>query len=346
MPMNIAAHIPPKPFASDAYMKEGKQDSMIGILFNKATGTWRERPSNTWIAILVVVTVIITLLMPCSILAQDFEGSPRLESDLQKTKADLVQTRKDIAKAEAELNKTDSLVRAEAVRAALSEERQAKDRERREKENQDLEKRLRETQAKIAAERSVQSRQVNSVEEIKSRQKNLVLTLAAFCDSVALRIASGPPWDRETRLDRIKALKRDLETGNASVDEGFSRINAIIKEEIKTGDEIAVFNKPITRKNGEVVNAQVLKVGNQWVVYMDEEAKNFGILERKAAVSGSGNGSTAATWTWDWREDPGFTERNQIRTAMEVKSAKRPPQLVMLSLGIVPAGAETIKGVK
>ena len=39
---------------------------------------------------------------------------------------------------------------------------------------------------------------------------SLTLTLAAYCDSVAMRIESGLPWDLEPRLDRVKARSNRL----------------------------------------------------------------------------------------------------------------------------------------
>lgn len=259
------------------------------------------------------------------------EGDDRLDGDLQKARADMAQARKDIQKADGELAKSDSLMRDEAARAAQSEDRQGKDRERREKENAALQARTAETQGKIDAERNAAARGQNAVDEIKARQKQLVALLAAWCDSVAARIDGGLPWDKEPRIDRVRALKKDLQAGTASPDEGFARLSAILKDEIKLGDEIAVFNKPVTRKSGEVVNAQVLKIGNLWLAYMDEDAKRFGILEKTEKG-------------WEWREDLGFSEQNRVREALEVKSAKRPPQLVTLDLGILPGGAAATKG--
>ena len=294
----------------------------------------------------IVFSAMLTLAvlaLPFCPKAQESDAGLRLQSDIQKAKAEMVQAKKDIARADAEIAKTDSLFRGEASRAAQSEDRMAKDRERREKENQELLNRLHDTQSKVNAERSVQSRHANTVDEIKSRQKSLSITLAGFCDSLVQRIESGLPWERESRMDRVKSLKKDLETGGASVDEGFARLSAMVKEEVKLGDEIAVFNKPITRKNGDVVNAQVLKVGNQWLVYMDEEGKSFGVLERKASSLGAGR---SPAWTWEWREDISFGDKNLIRTAMEVKSAKRPPQLVLLNLGIAQSESNAVKGGK
>jgi hypothetical protein len=263
--------------------------------------------------------------------------SARLESAIQKARTEMAQAKKDAAKADAELRKTDSLLREETARATQTEERQAKDRERREKENASLQARIQETQAKINAERAGLNRHQNAQDEIKARQKRLTLVLAGYCDSVAARIEAGLPWEREARVDRVKSLKKDLEAGSASLEEGFARLNAAIKEEVKGGDEIAVLNKPVTRKNGDVVNAQVLKIGNQWLVYMDEEGKRFGILERKAYASGAP--------VWEWREDPGFEEKNRIKSALEVKSAKRPPQLAVLDLGLSIASSP-VKGGK
>jgi hypothetical protein len=277
-----------------------------------------------------LAALLIAAAIPLAALGQEGEGA-RLESAIQKARTEMAQAKKDAAKADAELRKTDSLLREETARAAQAEERQAKDRERREKENASLQARIQETQAKIGAERAGLNRHQNSQDEIKARQKRLTLVLAGYCDSVAARIEAGPPWEREGRVDRVKSLKKDLEAGSASLEEGFARLNAVIKEEIKGGDEIAVLNKPVTRKNGDVVNAQVLKIGNQWIVYMDEEGKRFGVLERKAAASGAP--------VWEWREDPGFEEKNRIKAALEVKSAKRPPQLAVLDLGLAAANA-------
>ena len=270
---------------------------------------------------------LLALALPCASLAQDAEAAARLDADLQKARADLEKARKDAQKAEAELRKTDSLLRDENARAAAAEQRAAQDRERREKENAALQARVQETQAKINQERASLGRGQNEEDEIKARQKRLTALLAGYCDSLARRIESGLPWDAETRLDRVKSLKKDLEAGSATVDEGFARLNAVLKDETKAGDEIALLSKPITRKNGETVNAQVLKIGNQWLAYMDEEGKRFGILERKPGGA------------WEWREDPGFEAKNRIKAAIEIKGAKRPPSLAVLDLGIAPGGA-------
>ncbi len=277
-------------------------------------------------AAVVLAAALLALAAPR---AQDADAAPRLESEIQKARADVEKSKKDVQKAEVDLRKTDSLVRDENDRAAAAEQRAAKDRERREKENAALQARVQETQAKVDQERAGASRKQNDEDEIKSRQKRLSLLLAGYCDSLARRIEGGLPWDNETRLDRVRSLKKDLEAGSATVDEGFARLNALLKDEAKSGDEIALFNKPIARKNGETVNAQVLKIGNQWLAYMDEEGKRFGILERKPGGA------------WEWREDPGFEEKNRIKAAIEIKASKRPPSLAVLDLGIAP-GALTL----
>lgn len=267
------------------------------------------------------------LAAPLAPRAQDADAAARLEADLAKARADVEKVRKEAQKAESELRKTDSLLREENARAATAEQRAAQDRERREKENAALQARVQETQAKINQERASLGRGQNEEDEIKARQKRLAALLAGYCDSLARRIGSGLPWDVEPRLDRVRSLKKDLEAGAATVDEGFARLNAVLKDEAKAGDEIALVSKPVTRKNGEVVNAQVLKIGNQWLVYMDEEGKRFGVLERKPGGA------------WDWREDPGFEEKNRIKAAIEIKGAKRPPSLAVLDLGIAPGAA-------
>ena len=289
--------------------------------------TLRRAPGARPALATALAAACLALALPNAPRAQDAEAAARLDADLQKVRADVEKAKKDVQKAEGELRKTDSLLREENARAQAAEQRAAQDRERREKENSALQARVQATQAGIDKERASLSRKQNDEDEIKARQKRLAQLLAGYCDSLARRIEAGLPWDNEARLDRVRSLKKDLETGSATADEGFARLNAILKDEIKSGDEIALMNKPITRKNGDVVNAQALKVGNQWLVYMDEEGKRFGVLERKPGGA------------WDWREDPGFEEKNRIKAAIEIKSAKRPPSLAVLDLGIAPGTA-------
>ena len=259
-----------------------------------------------------------------------------LEASIQKTKLEIAQAKKDLRKVENDVRKTDSLIQLEATQSAQSNERQIRDEERREKEMTALQARVQGARAKIASAQAATARKQRSIDEIKSRQHYLVLMLAGYCDSVIVRVEGGLPWEQEIRSSRVKSLKSDLEAGSASLEEGFARLSAVLKEEAKSGDEIAILNKPITRKNGEVINAQVLKIGNQYLMYMEEEAKYFGILERK---------ETGGRPIWEWREDPSFSEKNEIRNAIEVKTAKRPPQLVTLNLLVAPVStAKAMKG--
>jgi hypothetical protein len=142
-------------------------------------------------------------------------------------------------------------------------------------------------------------------------------------DSLLVRINSGLPWDPEVRRDRLLSLKRDIEGGIAAPDEAFSRLAAILKEETKNGDEITLLSRPLTRQNGEVVNAQILKVGNQILMYADDENKKFGILEPRLE-----NGATV----YKWREDLSFADRTAVKKAVAVKSGREAPQLVNLPL--------------
>ncbi len=254
-------------------------------------------------------------------LSTAFAQTPDLESELQKTKVEIAQLKKTVQKLEGDISKTDSLRRDEDARSQQSQDRQAKDLERRFQENTTLQNKLHATQAKIETERNGVARRQNSLEEIKAQQKNLSLLVAKYAQTLDSAIAGSLPWELSNRRDRVKGLQKDLESGSASIDEGFSRFNGILKEEIKQGDEIALINKPLTLKNGESINAQILKVGNQYLVYMDDEGKNFGILERKGA-------------SYDWREDLSFLERKAVKQAIEVKGAKKPPQLVSLPLSL------------
>ncbi len=252
-----------------------------------------------------------------------------------RLKADIARLKKDVQHAAADLQRTDSLTREENAAAAQNLDRWKRDKERRDKENQALNLRIQETRSKINAEQSRMRGYLNNVEELKSRDKSLLKTFTGLADSLLVRVEAAPPWDVEIRRDRILSLKRDLEAGTSTPEEAFGRLTALLKEEIKNGDEIALFSRPLTRQNGEVVNAQILKLGNQAMIYMDEEGKRFGVLEKHVENRKS---------AYAWREDLSFEEKNAVKLALTVKAGREAPQLVPLSLALSLDAASTEKG--
>ncbi len=246
-------------------------------------------------------------------------------AEAARIRNDITRLKREVARAEADVRKTDSLMRDEQAAAARSQERLARDRERREKENAALTGRIQDTRGKISVERTRAQGYTNGIEELKGRDKALLAFFATLGDSLLTRIDNSLPWDPEIRRDRVLSLKRDLDGGIAAPDEAFSRLAAILKEETKNGDEISLLSRPLTRQNGEVVNAQILKVGNQMLVYADDENKNFGILEPRLK-----NGATV----YVWREDLNFADRTAVKKAVAVKSGREAPQLVTLPLSL------------
>ncbi len=249
--------------------------------------------------------------------------------DIPRLKAEIAKVKRDLQKAEADLRKTDSLSREETALGLRNEERSQKDRERREKEISGLNAHVLDLRKQIDLERSKTARASNGVEEIEARRKNLSAYLATWCDSLLLRVHSCPPLEREPREERVRALKNDLLAGSASPEESIGRLTAIFKDEIRSGDEVALLNRPLTLKGGETINAQVLKVGNQFAVFMDEDGKRHGFLEKTSEG-------------WVTREVQGFEEKLAVKKAIEVKAAKQPPQLVPLDVTFT-AGAATDK---
>ena len=144
-------------------------------------------------------------------------------------------------------------------------------------------------------------------------------------------MAQTVPWELESRLDRVKSLTRDIESGNASEEEGFSRLKSLIAEETKFGDEVAIINSPLTRKNGELINASILRIGNQWMVYSDDNGTVFGALVRKVE-----DGKVV----YEWNEELNLEERAAVKLALDVKQAKKPPQIVKLPVSLSIVGGE------
>jgi len=231
----------------------------------------------------------------------------------------------DIKTLDRNLQKTDSLTKEESRRFKILEQRSATDLERRQQELDSLQIRLKEAASELQREKNKQYSLDLRIEGIKSRREELRRNLMQHCSVLEAQIASGIPWEQEARLDRVRALRRDLENANATAEEGFSRLRAIYLEEIRKGDEVSLLNAPITRTDGEVVNARLLRIGNQWLVYMNDEATKFGVLQR--AWSGD-------SLQYTWKEDLNFEERQAVKLAVDVKSARKPPQLVQLPLSL------------
>jgi hypothetical protein len=67
------------------------------------------------------------------------------------------------------------------------------------------------------------------------------------------------------------------------------------------------------------------------MVYSDENGTVFGTLVRKVE-----NGKVS----YEWNEDLNLEERAAVRLAIEVKQAKKPPQIVNLPVSLSVVGGE------
>jgi hypothetical protein len=267
---------------------------------------------------------LVVFLTATGSLAQD-AGTPASTTagDTERLRAEVARLKREIARAENDIRRNDSLSREEQATAARNRERLTRDKERREKENAALESRVRETRARTAAEKAREGSYKSQAAEIAAREKTVLAFLAVVADSLAARVHVGLPWDVSARSDRILSLQRDITAGATTPDEAFARLSALLREEIKNGDEVTVSTRPLTRQNGEVVNAQILKIGNQALVYVDDESKKYGILEPRV-------NDTATTWVW--RENLSLSERSAVKRAVGVKAGREAPQLVPLSI--------------
>lgn len=247
------------------------------------------------------------------------------------------QLKKENKKLDRDLQRADSLRLEEAARFTTMEKNYKQDLERRQGEIKNLKAKLSELNTKVAGEKRQQARLNNAIDEEKARNKVTMQTLIRESAGLEELIARTLPWVRERRLERARILRRDLENGSATLEEGFNRLKALYNEEIKFGDEVVTSNTSVTRNNGEVVNATVLRIGNQWLVYADEEDRQFGILMRSSSDSGV---------VYRWKEELTFLEREAIRNAIDIKIAKKPPALVTLPLTLSPVTGAEKKEVK
>ena len=252
-------------------------------------------------------------------------------SEIQDLKLEKEKLNSEIQKLNRQIVATDSMLKADDSRYKKLQQRYKADKDRRRAEIDSLNMKIHAVAGQLQEERSKQARAKNRSENVAAKRKALRSAFAAISKQLELQVSQTVPWERETRLDRVKSLTRDIESGNASEEEAFSRLKSLIAEETKFGDEVAIINSPLTRKNGELINASILRIGNQWMVYSDDNGSVYGCLVRRIE-----NGNVV----YEWNEDLNLEERSAVKLAIDVKQAKKPPQVVKLPVSISVVGGE------
>lgn len=253
------------------------------------------------------------------------------ESEIRDLKMQKEKLNSEIQTLNSRIASTDSMLRADVSHRKVLEQRYKADSERRRAEIDTLNVKIRKVAASLQQERSKQARAKNRSENVAAKRRALRLELAKISKKLESQIAQTLPWERESRLDRAKSLTREIESGNASEEEAFSRLKSLLNEEIKFGDEVAIVNSPLTRKDGEIVNATILRIGNQWMVYVDENGTVYGRLERK---------NDGGKIVYEWNENLNLEERAAVKLAIDVKQAKKPPQIVNLPVSLSIVGGK------
>ena len=252
-------------------------------------------------------------------------------SEIQDLKLEKDKLNSEIQKLNRQIAATDSMLKADDSRYKKLQQRYKADTEHRRAEIDSLNTKIRNLAAQLQNERNKQARAKNRSDNVAAKRKALRAELSGISKRLENQVEQTLPWERESRLDRVKSLTRDIESGNASEEEAFSRLKALIAEETKFGDEVAIINSPLTRKNGELINAAILRIGNQWMVYSDENGTVFGCLVRKMEEG---------KVTYEWNEELNLEERSAVKLAIDVKQAKKPPQVVKLPVSLSIAGGE------
>ena len=251
------------------------------------------------------------------------------ESEIRDLKMQKEKLNSEIQNLNTRIASTDSMLRADASHRQLLEQRYKADVERRNLEIDSLNAKIRKVASSLQQERNKQARAKNKSDNVAAKRRALRNELAKICKQLEVQIAQTLPWERDKRLDRAKSLTREIESGNVTEEEAFSRMKSLVNEEIKFGDEVSVVNSPLTRKNGEIVNATILRIGNQWMVYVDENGASYGRLERKLEND---------KVVYEWNEELNLEERAAVKLAIDVKQAKKPPQIVKLPVSLSVVG--------
>ena len=272
-------------------------------------------------------------LLPLALLVLVFSVSAFADRDaeIRDLKLEKDKLNSEIQKLNRQIASTDSMLKADDSRYKTLQQRYKADTERRRGEIDSLNVKIKNVAGQLQEERNKQARAKNKSDNVAAKRKALRAELAGISKRLENQIAQTLPWERESRLDRAKSLTRDIESGNASEEEAFSRLKSLIAEETKFGDEVAIINSPLTRKDGELINAAILRIGNQWMVYSDDNGTVFGSLVRKVEEG---------KIVYEWNEELNLEERAAVKLAIDVKQAKKPPQVVKLPVSLSVVGGE------
>lgn len=248
-----------------------------------------------------------------------------VDSDIRDLELKKEKLNTEIKRLDSQIAETDSLLKEDNAHKAMLESRYKKDSERRKAEADSLSVKIKRVAADLQIERENQAKFRERIDNVKAKRKAISAILANISERFEAQVEQTLPWDIDIRLDRVKSLTRDIKSGNATEEEAFSRLKSLIAEEIKFGDEVVVANTPITRNDGTLVNARILRIGNQWMVYADENGTLFGSMIRKIEKG---------KIVFVWNEDLDLGERAAIMNALDVKQAKKPPQIVTLPVSL------------
>lgn len=239
---------------------------------------------------------------------------------------------------DSKLGQTDSLMKFEAKAFSEREERLNSELARRKNELIEASQRLKSVRLELNKEIRLENKYQSQEKAYDLRLKSLNRQILKEVIVLEGLVQKSIPIDLEKRLERIVALRRDLEKKTASPEEALARVKALYKEEIRFGDEVSIKRTSINRKDGLLINVEMLRMGNVWAAYMDDDAKYFAIYNRTTTSEG---------YSWEWNENLNFEERKSVRNAIEVRAARQAPQLVLIPLAtksIEPSTQE--KGVK
>jgi len=268
--------------------------------------------------------IIKTVLFLCTLTALTFADD--FETQKAALLAEKSNLENDIKKINAQIVQTDSIAKVEKKFSLEQQTRQKTDIERRKGEIEQLSQKLSEISAEMRKEKGFIANSQVQVENVNSTRKALAAQLIVHCRNLESFIKTSLPWDTEIRLERTSALCQDLENGVATAEEGFSRLRTLYTEEIRRGDEVQISSRAITRNNGDITNANVLRIGNQWIVYQDDAGLLYGVMSRKKNKDGK--------YEYAWKENLSFEERQAVKTAIDVKLSRKPPQMVVLPLSL------------
>ncbi len=157
---------------------------------------------------------------------------------------------------------------------------------------------------------------------LEKKQKDFALAIAQAAKNLADTLALDFPYRKESRIEELQAVSRQLESGGISIQEGLNRLFGVLEQSLQMGYGTEIYAGTYKSTAGENLQGSYLKVGSAILVFATADGK------MAAYLTHSGN-----EYTWHDSELPGNV-RQGIFNAIQIAEGKAAPAMPVLPVSV------------